>query len=153
MSPGLSQRFNTTVVIGDPIPLVKEWLDETREQYLAGPILDAIVDRHRDYSRTLGVIDADIFAPSLNFIFGQALVGGCCAIIGLARLRSEFYGQESRQDLFERRVLTEAVHEIGHTAGLDHCPDQLCVMNFSKTIRDTDRKGADFCSLCLAQIQ
>lgn len=151
--PGLRQRFKTEVTFGDPILLLPEWLDTSRNQYLAGPILDSLVDHRRANTRTLGVVDADIFAPNLNFIFGQAIVGGCCALIGLARLRPEFYHQESQPELFVRRTLIEAVHELGHTGGLDHCPNQLCVMHFSRTISDTDRKGPDFCPLCQFRIQ
>lgn len=149
--PGLRRRFNTNVQIGETIPTQKGWIDIERAQYRAGPILDALVRSQND-SRRLGVIDADIFAPGLDFIFGQAIVGGCCAIIGLARLREEFYQRETDQDLFRLRTLIEAVHEIGHTTGLDHCPDPLCVMNFSREIRDSDRKGPDFCALCQAMI-
>lgn len=151
--PGLHQRFDTAVTLGAPIPLDPEWFEATRNQYRAGPILDTLIDHPRSHVRVLGVVEADIFAPKLNFIFGQAIVGGCCALIGLARLRPEFYGQIADPELFERRVLIEAVHEIGHSNGLEHCPDPSCVMSFSRVIRDTDQKGPNFCPLCLAQIR
>jgi hypothetical protein len=32
--------------------------------------------------------------------------------------------------------------------GLGHCPDPLCVMSFSNTIRDVDRKSARLCPRC-----
>lgn len=148
VTPGLVQRFRITTTRGQPIPIDPNWFDPTRNQYLAGPILDAIVDEQRGNTKILGVVDADIYAPGLNFIFGQAIVGGCCALIGLARLRPEFHQQEPQPEVFARRVLIEAVHELGHTVGLDHCPDPHCVMHFSRTIEDTDRKGPDFCQLC-----
>ncbi len=151
--PGLSRRFETTVTLGEPIPLATEWLDTTRNQYRAGPILDVLVDNQRGNTKTLGVVDADIFAPDVNFIFGQAIVGGCCALIGLARLRPEFYHKKPSPKILARRILIEAVHELGHTGGLDHCRNQLCVMHFSRTIQDSDRKGPDFCPRCRAQIR
>lgn len=146
--PELHRRFQAKVTLGDPIPLDPDWYDSSRNQYRAGPILDQLLDRQSAGTRTLGVVDADIFAPNLNFIFGQAIVGGCCALIGLARLRPEFHQEEANPDLFARRTLIEAVHELGHVAGLDHCPDKHCVMNFSRTIQDSDRKGPDFCQRC-----
>jgi archaemetzincin len=98
--------------------------------------------------RVLGMIDADCYAPGLNFIFGQAALHGRVAFIALPRLRPSFYGMAEDPPLFRQRVLTEAVHELGHTWGLTHCPDPHCVMHFSNTLHDTDLKGATFCRRC-----
>jgi len=51
-------------------------------------------------------------------------------------------------ELFLRRALTEAVHEVGHLLGIGHCPQPTCVMHFSNSLYDTDRKGPTFCSRC-----
>lgn len=150
--PSLKERFQANVERGEAIPIERKWLDTERNQYRAGPILDTLVDRLRAGGRTLGVIDGDIFAPNLDFIFGQAIVGGCCAIIGLARLRQEFYHKKPHPELFAHRTLIEAVHELGHTCGLDHCPNQRCVMHFSRDIHDSDRKGPDFCQNCESRL-
>ena len=42
-------------------------------------------------------------------------------------------------------MATEAIHELGHTYGLGHCADPRCVMWFSNTLSETDRKGTEFC--------
>ncbi len=94
----------------------------------------------------LGVIDEDLFVADLNFIFGLAY--GSRAIISLKRLRQEFYGLSSNPDLFRKRALKEAVHELGHVFGLPHCPDRRCVMHFSNSIDDTDLKGWRYCGRC-----
>ena len=67
-------------------------------------------------------------------------------MITLARL----YSADRRR--FEARVLKEAVHELGHTLGLAHCPHPKCVMHFSNTVADTDRKGTDYCAACQARL-
>lgn len=157
LGPGLERRFHVDINLGEPIPLESGWFDQERGQYRAGPILDRITElRGMGFDdlalKTLGVVDADIYATNLDFIFGQAIVGGCCGIIGLARLRPEFYQERPDPELFARRVLIEAVHEIGHATGLDHCPNRACVMNFSRTIHDSDRKGPDLCNECRALI-
>lgn len=144
----LAQRFGAEVAIGRAIELRPEWYDPEPGQYRADAILDALEELHQDGRRLLGVTDADLYAPGYSFVFGQATVGGCCGVIGLARLRPEFYGDPPDERRFLERALIEAVHELGHMAGLDHCPDPHCVMHFSRTLEDTDIKGPDFCPRC-----
>lgn len=145
----LPGRFGIGVRVDTPLALRPEWRDAARDQYQADLLLDALVARRSEGTWSLGIVDADLYVPGLTFIFGQATVGGCCAVIGLARLRGSFYSRPDVDDSFYRRILIEAVHELGHVAGLDHCPDPECVMHFSETIEDTDRKGPDFCSRCI----
>jgi archaemetzincin len=98
------------------------------------------------------VVDVDIFAPGLNFVFGEADITGKKAIISLQRLRQEFYSLPKNEELFHERVLKEAVHELGHTYGLKHCPNPACVMHFSNSLHDTDLKNYNFCPACKAQL-
>jgi archaemetzincin len=137
------------VTVGKPIPLPAAGYDSRRRQYRGDVILAALqAVASPTVERVLGVIDADCYAPGLNFIFGQATLEGRTAFIALPRLRPSFYGLAEDLPLFRQRVLTEAVHELGHTWGLTHCPDLHCVMHFSNTLHDTDVKGATFCQRC-----
>ena len=68
-------------------------------------------------------------------------------------LRQEFYNLPRDQGLFHKRGLTEAVHELGHTYGLGHCRNPRCVMFFSNSLVDTDRKGPEFCPDCKKQLE
>jgi len=94
----------------------------------------------------------DIFAPGLNFVFGEADITGKRALISLQRLRQEFYGLPKNENLFQERALKEAVHELGHIYGLKHCFNLTCVMHFSNSLRDTDLKGWDFCCICQRKV-
>ena len=59
-----------------------------------------------------------------------------------------FYGYPVDSGLLVERSVKEAVHEIGHTLGLVHCRDPLCVMFFSSSFDDTDCKRSAFCERC-----
>jgi archaemetzincin len=126
-----------------------EWFDRDRRQYNSTKILQSLstMIKGQDLSRVLGVTSLDLYVPSLNFVFGEAQCPGNVAVISTCRLDPKFYGQTDRSLLFQR-ALKEAVHELGHTFGMGHCKDHICVMFFSNSIYDTDRKHEKFCHGC-----
>jgi archaemetzincin len=141
------------VVTGDQVPLPTDAYNPRRRQMLAAAIMDVLSTiPHRPAERVLGLTDADCYTPGLNFIFGQAALGGNEALVALPRLRQSFYGLPEDPALFRVRVLKEAIHELGHTWGLSHCAATYCVMRFSNTLRDTDVKGIGFCLRCQARL-
>ncbi|HXZ98382.1 MAG TPA: archaemetzincin family Zn-dependent metalloprotease [Candidatus Acidoferrum sp.] len=96
--------------------------------------------------RVLGVTDLDLYVPGMNFIFGEARLPGRVAIVSTYRLRaSTSHGEAEPLPI---RIVKEAVHELGHTLGLTHCENPSCVMCFSNSLGDTDRKGEDWCDEC-----
>jgi archaemetzincin len=118
-----------------------------KRQYHAEVLVSRMMEQMpSDAKQLLGVVDADLFVPGLNFVFGLAY--GNAAIIALTRLRPEFYGEERDERSFRERALKEAIHELGHTFGLAHCPDIKCIMHFSNNLTETDIKGPGFCRVC-----
>ncbi|MEM4713754.1 MAG: archemetzincin, partial [Candidatus Bathyarchaeia archaeon] len=65
----------------------------------------------------------------------------------------EFYGASSNFELFIERSTKAAIHELGHTFGLTHCKNPFCVMYFSNSIFETDRKKGIFCNVCYSKVQ
>ncbi len=138
-------------IIPESAPLFRRDFNSKRKQYHSNLILAEIrayVTQQKELDCMLGVVDADIFVPDLNFVFGEASFPGREALISLWRLRPEFYGDSPDETLFLVRVVKEAVHEIGHTLGLSHCPTSSCVMHFSNSIVDTDIKQSLLCDKC-----
>jgi archaemetzincin len=149
---GLADKFHTEVCLRYSLPEPDYAHNTKRGQYLANPVILALT-RHEAYGeseRVIGVMDHDLFVPELSFVFGVAR--GPMALISLTRLRQEFYGLPEDRELFMKRIMTEAVHELGHTFGLEHCKNPRCVMFFSSSIADTDRKGFRFCPLCRRKV-
>jgi archaemetzincin len=147
LEQSLPKPFSQRTQIGDRMLLPKEGWNQSRAQYFA-PSLLALVPLLGSGNRALGVVDVDIYAPGLNFVFGLADIAGKRALISLHRLRRGFYGLPRDESLFLERAVKEAVHELGHTHGLKHCPDPTCVMHFSNSLRDTDLKGSSLCPIC-----
>ena len=122
-----------------------------RKQYLSSKLLASLGKAERE-EWVIGIADVDLYVPRLNFVFGEADVLSGTAIISLCRLRQEYYGLAPDEALFLERATKEIVHELGHTFGLGHCPDNRCVMHFSNSLADTDLKEAHFCSMCRPKI-
>ena len=148
----LERRF-AECMIYPPILIPPDSYDPRRRQYLSRCFLrDLRRVRSPRGVKLLGVTDVDLYDPPLNFVFGQAVPGGRCAVISLARLREEFYGNPPDEKLLDERMLKEAMHELGHTLGLGHCSNPRCVMRFSNSLKDTDFKSADMCDRCLKTV-
>ncbi|HON09784.1 MAG TPA: archaemetzincin family Zn-dependent metalloprotease [Chitinispirillaceae bacterium] len=120
--------------------------ERRREQYFGDALLAFLREKRHSIGGTLlGLIDQDCYTGNLSFIFGQAVLKGHEAIVATKRLRQSFYGLPENPGLLRERLLKEAMHEIGHTWGLPHCPDPYCVMHFSSSLNDTDIKEAKYC--------
>ena len=149
----LGKIFNKHVETGQGMPHPDYAYNKKRNQYLSTAILKTLMEQkeYMAYEKVLGIVDQDLYVPELNFVFGEA--GRKAAVISLTRLRQEFYRLPQEQSLFYKRALTEAVHELGHTYGLGHCRNPYCVMFFSNSLMDTDRKGPEFCPECKRKLR
>lgn len=147
----LAEIFPVPVETLEPESLPEGTLHPRRGQYHSGRILISLsrtLPIQKGRQRVLSVTEADLYAEGLNYIFGLADRRTGFSLISLARLRQGFYGFPPNEELFQTRVLKEAVHEIGHTYGLYHCAHTACVMHFSSSLRDTDEKSTLFCPDC-----
>jgi archaemetzincin len=100
----------------------------------------------------LGLAEVDITIPILTFVFGEALLGKDVALVGLHRLRQGFYGLPNDPDIFLMRAEKEALHELGHAAGLLHCKEYSCAMAFSNAVEQVDLKSPSFCPSCALRL-
>jgi len=142
--------IETSIVplLAEPI----EALDSRRNQYHSTRIL-VLLEEHvhaLHLDKLLGVTSFDLYVPEMNFVFGEARLAGRVGVISTNRLRPE---APNEAGLFRDRIVKEAIHEIGHMAGLKHCSITRCVMHFSERLTDTDLKRPDLCPSCQSQLR
>ena len=92
----------------------------------------------------LAVTNAELTAPGRTFVFGEATLGGRWAVVSSAHLDSP----GTPAEIASERLLKEAVHELGHLAGLSHCATGNCVMVPSSDSSHVDEKPLAFCASC-----
>lgn len=149
----LQKVFEKEVKIAEDLEHPNYAYNLERDQYHSSEILEKMKKgKFRGCDRILSVTDVDLYVPSLNFVFGEADFYDRVAVISLVRLRQEYYALPEDDKLFQERALKEAVHELGHTYGLHHCPDTKCVMHFSNSLKDTDIKSPNFCPGCKSKL-
>lgn len=122
--------------------------DAGRDQYNSTELLERLYAETPEGCKVVGVISHDLFVPVLTFVFGEAQLNGRVAVVSTYRLRSAFYGLPTDEHLLIERLQKEAVHELGHTFGLVHCPLPTCVMYSTTAVEEVDVKNVEFCPTC-----
>ncbi|MGP8248058.1 MAG: archaemetzincin family Zn-dependent metalloprotease [Bryobacteraceae bacterium] len=148
LAAALARVFRVPCRIARSATDVRFARDERRGQFYSTAILDQLERTTDSGARVLGVGSCDLYVPVLTFVFGEARLDGNCAVVSTARLAEEFYGLPASPALLRQRLIKEAVHELGHTFGLRHCPDWRCVMTSSHAVERLDVKSAEFCPKC-----
>jgi archaemetzincin len=122
-----------------------------RKRYRAERLLDYLnKSMPKDGWRILGLTDVDI-STTKGKIFDWGVLGlgelpGTATVISSFRCRNKVRNVAHAME----RLAKVAVHEIGHTLGLDHCPTVGCLMEDAMgKVATTDRER-DFCARCRA---
>jgi archaemetzincin len=125
--------------------------DRARGQVDAARLVERL-PRPTSARSLLALTSSDLFLPVLTYVFGLSELGGRRGVLSLARLRPEAAPREPPERTEERllrRVTVEAMHELGHTLGLVHCPVQECPMRRILWPEALDIKGTELCPSCL----
>ena len=150
---GITNAFGIDVEIIEHNIDIEKTYDPFRRQYnSSGILLDILNCRPAGTYKIIGIVNVDLFIPILTFVFGEAQLDGIGAIVSMHRLNNKFYALPEDPDLLSRRLVKEAIHELGHTFGLLHCQYPGCVMNSSTYIENIDQKSAEFCTQCQTDV-
>jgi archaemetzincin len=127
--------IETTEVIHFEAVEVEGAYHANRRQYDASNLLNYLIrSKARLKDLCLWIVSDDLYVKGMNFVFGVAQPGKA-AVLSTHRLNS-----------FEL-IKKEAVHEMGHVFGLQHCTN-YCVMQFSNSLSEAKKKPDKLCEKC-----
>jgi archaemetzincin len=128
-------------------------LDDKRNQYHSTKILDQLAaNAPTNAVRVLAIAQVDLFIPILTHVYGEAQLGGTACIVSTYRLNEGRSGINISQKYIDR-IVKEAIHEVGHTFNLRHCPEPTCIMHYCRNEEDVDRKSDQLCRYCIIMMQ
>ena len=149
----VSLEFHLPVELRDCSLDISDFYNPGRRQYDANLFLDSITRvAPEEAIKVIGMVRVDLFIPILTNIFGQARLNGHTGLASLYRLRNEHYGLEPDYDLLIDRFSKVIIHELGHSFGLIHCNNPVCVMRSSTYVEDLDQKEKHFCFRCRTEL-
>jgi archaemetzincin len=138
--------FAVRVTVREPTPLPKAAYHPARGRYRAERLLDHLVTMKSAGARVaLGLATVDISTTKGRYadwgVLGLATLDGGSAVLSSFRCKR---GARSPAHARERFAKT-AVHELGHSFGLDHCATRGCLMHDGEGSVLTSDSETDFC--------
>lgn len=143
-----SAFFGIPARIAQPIPLDPSAFASARNQFDASALIRGLKSRApNDALIFVALTDRDLFAPGLNFLFGQGDFANRTGVYSLVRY------QTADPKVFLRRALKLVTHEAGHILSLRHCTFYRCVMQGANTLAEDDSHPMHLCPIDLRKLQ
>ncbi|MES2514407.1 MAG: matrixin family metalloprotease [Bacteroidota bacterium] len=134
------------ILIRQPIDMPPAAYYKERNRYRADTILRFLRSRAREGHLIIALTNKDI-SHTKGAVKDYGIMGlGLCP--GNACVASSF--RVSKEDHWSQ-FFKVAIHELGHTQGLPHCPVKICFMRDAKGKNPTDEEK-EFCSKCKAHL-
>jgi len=145
---GIGRQLNVTVVMLPATAIPYFAFYPPRNRYIADSLLIYLryVNRSKN-EKIIGITSKDISTRKAPYDNWGILGLGSCP--GEACVISSFRAGKNKvkADVFEKRMVALALHELGHTYGLEHCSVFDCVMKDAKGKMALD-DGNSYCEKC-----
>ncbi len=132
------------VILNKSIPLPIRAYYKPRNRYRADTLNLYLKERTENGYLTIGLTNKDISTDNGSIvdwgIMGLAYMPGKACTVSPFRL--------SKKNINEQ-YFKVAIHELGHTQGLPHCPNKFCLMTDAEGKNNTDKENG-FCDKCKA---
>ena len=136
------KKVYSSVEIKAPISLPKSAWIQSRARYRADSLIEFLSKQTIDGYLTIGLTTKDISTTKGEYpdwgLMGLGFCPGKSCIASSFRLK----GQNKLEKLFK-----VAIHELGHTQGLQHCPVETCFMRDAEG-KDNLNEEKEFCESC-----
>lgn len=148
----LATTYGVELRTGDRRELPADSFYTPRKRYRAQTLLDHLDTwLPADCDRIVGITQKDISTTKGKYedwgILGLGRVPGKSCVVSSFRVRKKL------QDVpADERLARVAIHELGHTLGLPHCPNQGCLMEDALGSVVTIDRETHLCERCLQQI-
>lgn len=136
------RKLQPNVVQNTAIPFPPHSFYAPRNRYRADSIIRYLAGRAKNGSVVIGLTHTDI-STTKNKVKDWGVMGlgyhpGAACVVSDFRLRKHHQ---------ENQPYKVALHELGHTEGLPHCPDKSCIMRDAEGKMPLQEEKA-FCSEC-----
>lgn len=138
------KKYYKKIVVKTPIEFPRTSLNQSRTRHSADSLIRYLSNRTKDGYITIGLTTKDISSTKGEHkdwgVMGLSYCPGKSCIASSFRLK----GTNKLEKLFK-----VAIHELGHTQGLPHCPVSTCFMRDAKG-KDHMDEEKEFCPKCKA---
>ena len=146
--------YNVQIKVLPRVDLPKQAYYEPRRRYRAEKILPFLLEQlPTDGDRIIGLTGVDISTDKGNIkdwgILGLANLGGKECIVSAYRCHKRSSERVPAPILLAK----VAVHEVGHTLGLDHCATRGCLMEDAGGLVRTCDREFDICTRCRSMLR
>ena len=177
LQKNLASTFNNNISVLKYVIVPTSFYKSEKNQYDGRKLLGFLAENltlKEAKNINLAIFDRDLFTGNLDHVFGLASPFPRICVISIIRLHPHFnedYFQErlkkrkmgkfplsvrrltgKERTVYYERILKESLHGIGHTMGLVHCGNSLCIMSPSNLLEDIDNKEIRFCRSCAQSI-
>jgi archaemetzincin len=145
---GIKKVLHADITILEQQQLPVSSFYKPRQRYIADSLLDFLErENNKRFEKMIGITAKDISTrkgPHVNW--GVMGLGNCP---GESCVISSFRVNKSSKDRghFIKRMILLALHELGHTYSLPHCPDGACIMKDAEGKMNLD-DGESYCNDC-----
>ncbi|WP_246008694.1 Zn-dependent protease [Chryseobacterium lactis] len=141
VTEGIKKVYPNVQVL-EAIDFPKNTYYKERNRYRADSIIKFLSERTKEGFVTIGLTSKDISATRGRIkdfgIMGLGYRPGKACVASKFRLS---------KDNTDEQFYKIAIHELGHTQGLPHCPEKMCFMRDAEGKNPTNEE-TDFCKKC-----
>lgn len=136
------QKIYPNIILKPTIPFYSKAYVPSRNRYRADVLIEFLSKKYQKDTTVLAITHSDISTTKGNYkdwgVMGLGYRPGNACIVSTFRLN---------KNKLKEQFYKVSIHELGHTEGLPHCPNQNCFMRDAEGGNPLDNETM-FCTNC-----